>query len=36
MRVKMACFDYPDPNYKPGVVNPRYDDPDFAGPPNIF
>jgi hypothetical protein len=30
------CFDYPDPNYKPGVVNPRYDDPDFAGPPNTI
>ena len=29
-------FDYPDPNYKPGVVNPRYDDPDFAGPPNTI
>jgi len=30
------CFDYPDPNYKPGVANPRYDDPDFAGPPNTI
>ena len=30
------CFDYPYPNYKPGVANPRYDDPDFAGPPNTI
>ena len=30
------CFDYPDPNYKPGVVNPRYDDPAFSGPPNTI
>ena len=30
------CFDYPDPNYKPCVANPRYDDPDFAGPPNTI
>ena len=30
------CVDYPDPNYKPGVANPRYDDPDFAGPPNTI
>ena len=28
------CFDYPDPNYKPGVENPVYNDPKFAGPPN--
>ena len=30
------CFDYPDSNYKPGVVNPRYDDPAFSGPPNTI
>ena len=30
------CFDYPDPNYKPGVINPRYDDPKFSGPPNTI
>ena len=30
------CFDYPDPNYKPGAVNPRYDDPAFSGPPNTI
>ena len=30
------CFDYPDPNYKPGTVNPRYDDPAFSGPPNTI
>ena len=30
------CFDYPDPNYKTGVATPRYDDPDFAGPPNTI
>ena len=30
------CFDYPDPNYKPGVANPRYDDPAFSGPPNTI
>ena len=30
------CFDYPDPNYKPDVVNPRYDDPKFSGPPNTI
>ena len=30
------CFDYPDPNYKPDAVNPRYDDPKFSGPPNTI
>jgi hypothetical protein len=30
------CFDYPDPNYKPGTLNPRYDDPAFSGPPNTI
>ena len=30
------CFDYPDPNYKPGVENPDYKDPQFAGPPNTI
>jgi len=30
------CFDYPDPNYKPGVENPIYNDPKFAGPPNTI
>ena len=30
------CFDYPDSNYKPGVVNPLYDDPAFSGPPNTI
>jgi len=30
------CFDYPDPNYKPGVENPIYNDPEFAGPPNTI
>ena len=30
------CFDYPDPNYKPGAINPRYDDPKFSGPPNTI
>ena len=30
------CFDYPDPNYKPGVENPVYNDPKFAGPPNTI
>ena len=28
--------DYPDPNYKPDAVNPRYDDPKFSGPPNTI
>ena len=28
--------DYPDPNYKPDAVNPRYDDPNFSGPPNTI
>jgi len=28
--------DYPDPNYKPNAVNPRYDDPKFSGPPNTI
>ena len=28
------CFDYPDPNYKPGVKNPIWNDPAFSGPPN--
>ena len=28
--------DYPDPNYKPDAVNPRYDDPYFSGPPNTI
>ena len=30
------CFDYPDPNYKPGVDNPNYKDPEFSGPPNTI
>ena len=30
------CFDYPDPNYKPGTVNPRYDDPDYRGDRNTI
>ena len=30
------CFDYPDPNYKPGAENPVYNDPQFAGPPNTI
>ena len=30
------CFDYPDPNYNPGVATPRYDDPAFSGPPNTI
>ena len=30
------CFDYPDPNYKPDAINPRYDDPKFSGPPNTI
>jgi hypothetical protein len=30
------CFDYPDPNYKPGVENPIFNDPEFAGPPNTI
>ena len=30
------CFDYPDPNYKPGVENPVYNDPEFSGPPNTI
>ena len=30
------CFDYPDPNYKPGAENPIYNDPEFAGPPNTM
>ena len=30
------CFDYPDPNYKPGAENPIYNDPEFAGPPNTI
>ena len=25
------CFDYPDPNYKPGAENPIYNDPQYAG-----
>jgi len=28
--------DYPDPNYKPDAVNPRYDDPAYAGKPNTI
>ena len=28
--------DYPDPNYRHDAVNPRYDDPKFAGPPNTI
>ena len=28
--------DYPDPNYRPDAVNPRYDDPKFSGPPNTI
>ena len=30
------CFDYPDLNYKPGVDNPNYEDPEFSGPPNTI
>jgi len=30
------CFDYPDPNYKPGAKNPIFNDPEFAGPPNTI
>ena len=25
-----------DPNYKPGTVNPRYDDPDYRGDRNTI
>ena len=28
--------DYPDSNYRPDAVNPRYDDPKFSGPPNTI
>ena len=31
-----SCEDYPDPNYKPGVDNPNYKDPEFSGPPNTI
>ena len=30
------CFDYPDPNFQPDAVNPRFDDPAFSGPPNTI
>ena len=31
-----SCEDYPDPNFKPGVDNPNYKDPEFSGPPNTI
>ena len=28
--------DYPDPNFQPDAVNPRFDDPAWSGPPNTI
>ena len=30
------CFDYPDPNFKPGAVDPDYNDPQYRGLKNTI